>query len=107
MNQKDIRLDLLRKIEKNPQYTQRQLSKDMEVSLGKINYCIRKLSEKGLIKISNFKNNPSKMGYVYLLTPKGIDEKAKLTFLFLKRKVKEYEMLKDEINKLIEDTAKL
>ncbi len=98
MNQKDIRLDLLRKIELNPEYTQRELSEEMGVSLGKVNYCIKKLTEKGLIKITNFKQNPNKVGYVYILTPRGIEEKTKLTFSFLKRKVIEYEILKKEIN---------
>ena len=100
MNQKDIRLDLLRKLESNPEYTQRELSKEMGVSLGKVNYCIKKLTEKGWIKLTNFKQNPNKMGYAYLLTPRGIDEKAKLTISFLKRKVIEYEILKKEINAL-------
>ena len=100
MNQKDIRLDLLRKIELNPEYTQRELSKEMGVSLGKVNYCIKKLTEKGLIKITNFKQNPNKVGYVYFLTPRGIEEKTRLTFSFLKRKIIEYEILKKEINEL-------
>lgn len=100
MNQKDIRLDLLRKLEINPERTQRELSKEMGVSLGKVNYCIKKLTEKGWIKLTNFKQNPNKMGYVYLLTSKGIDEKTKLTISFLKRKVIEYEILKKEINEL-------
>ena len=100
MNIKDIRLDLLRKLESNPKLTQRELSQEMGVSLGKVNYCIRKLTEKGLIKISNFKQNPKKMGYVYLLTPEGIEEKTRLSISFLKRKVIEYEILKKEINVL-------
>ena len=100
MNNKDIRLDLLHKLESNPEYTQRDLSRVMGVSLGKINYCMKKLTEKGLIKITNFKQNPKKMGYAYLLTPKGIEEKSKLTFSFLKRKLIEYEILKKEINEL-------
>jgi len=107
MNQKDIRLDLLRKLEVNPEYTQRELSKEMDVSLGKINYCIKKLTEKGWIKLTNFKQNPNKVGYAYLLTPRGIEEKTKLTFSFLKRKIKEYEILKDEINKLKEDIGQI
>ena len=97
LNQKDIRLDLLRKLESSPECTQRELSKEMGVSLGKVNYCIRKLTEKGLIKITNFKQNPNKMGYAYLLTPQGIEEKSRLTFAFLKRKIIEYEILKKEI----------
>ena len=100
MNQKDIRLDLLRKLESNPEYTQRELSKEMRVSLGKVNYCIKKLTEKGWIKLTNFKQNPNKVGYVYILTPRGIEEKSSLTFSFLKRKVIEYEILKKEINEL-------
>lgn len=100
MNQKDIRLDLLRRLESNPTLTQRALSKEMGVSLGKVNYCIKQLTEKGLIKISNFRQNPNKVGYVYILTPRGIEEKTKLTFSFLKRKVIEFEVLKKEINEL-------
>jgi EPS-associated MarR family transcriptional regulator len=100
MNQKDIRLDLLRKLESSPESTQRELSLEMGVSLGKVNYCIKKLTEKGLIKLTNFKQNPNKMGYVYLLTPSGIEEKSRLTFSFLKRKIVEYEVLKKEINAL-------
>jgi len=107
MNQKDIHLDLLRKLEVNPEYTQRELSQEMEVSLGKINYCMKKLIEKGWIKLSNFRRNPNKVGYTYILTPKGIEEKTKLTFSFLKVKMEEYEILKKEISKLKKDTEKL
>ena len=97
MNNQDIRLDLLRKLESNPQFTQRELAKEMGVSLGKVNYCMKKLTEKGLVKLTNFTHNPNKMGYAYLLTPQGIDEKSRLTFSFLKKKVIEYEILKKEI----------
>ena len=107
MNQKDIRLDLLRKLESNPSLTQRALSKEMGVSLGKINYCIKQLTEKGLVKISNFKQNPNKICYAYILTPKGIEEKKRITFSFLKRKIREYEILKEEINKLKEDVGQI
>lgn len=100
MNNKDIRLDILQKIELNPKHTQRELSKEIGVSLGKINYCIKKLTEKGLIKISNFNQNPNKVGYFYLLTPKGIEEKTKLTYFFLNQKIKEYEKLEEEIKQL-------
>ena len=100
MNKRDIRLDLLRRLESNPEYTQRELSREMGVSLGKVNYCMKKLTEKGLIKLTNFTHNPNKMGYAYLLTPSGIEEKSRLTFSFLKRKVIEYEILKKEINEL-------
>jgi len=107
MNKRDIRLDLLRKLESNPEYTQRELSKDMGVSLGKVNYCIKKLTEKGLIKLTNFTHNPNKMGYAYLLTSQGIEEKSRLTFSFLKRKIVEYEILKKEINALQLESNKI
>jgi len=100
MNNQDIRLDLLRKLQASPESTQRELSREMGVSLGKVNYCIKKLTEKGLIKLTNFTHNPNKIGYAYLLTPSGIEEKSRLTFSFLKRKVIEYEILKKEINAL-------
>jgi EPS-associated MarR family transcriptional regulator len=100
MNSQDIRLDLLRKLESNPQSTQRELSREMGVSLGKVNYCMKKLTEKGLIKLSNFTHNQNKMGYAYLLTPSGVEEKTRLTISFLKRKIVEYEILKKEINAL-------
>ena len=107
MNNKDIHLDLLRKLELNPAYTQRELSQEMGVSLGKVNYCMKKLNEKGWIKLKSFRNNPNKVRYAYLLTPKGIEQKASLTIAFLKIKMEEYEMLKDEINALKKDTEKL
>ena len=107
MNNKDIHLDLLRKLEANPEYTQRELSQEMGVSLGKINYCMKKLIEKGWIKLSNFSHNPNKVGYIYLLTSKGIKQKTRLTFAFLAIKLEEYEMLKDEISKLKQDAEKL
>jgi EPS-associated MarR family transcriptional regulator len=100
MNKRDIHLDLLRKIESNPKYTQRKLSSEMGVSLGKINYCLKKLTEKGLVKFTNFSQNKNKIVYVYLLTPRGIEEKSKLTVSFLKRKIYEYELLKKEISEL-------
>ena len=107
MIKKEIHLDLLRKLEVSPELTQRELSKDMGVSLGKINYCMQKLIEKGWVKISNFSNNPSKVSYIYLLTPKGIEQKGRLTIAFLKIKLEEYEVLKNEINKLKQDAQKL
>ena len=100
MNNQDIRLDLLRRLESNPQLTQRQLSTEMGVSLGKVNYCMKKLTEKGWVKLTNFSHNQNKMGYAYLLTSSGIEEKTRLTFSFLKTKLIEYEVLKKEINAL-------
>ena len=107
MNKKDIQLDLLRKLEANPECTQRELSKEMGVSLGKVNYCMKKLIEKGWVKLTNFSHNPNKVGYIYFLTPKGIEQKTRLTFSFLATKLKEYEILKEEITKLKQDAKKL
>lgn len=107
MNNKEIHLDLLRKLEEDPNLTQRQLSKEMGVSLGKINYCMQKLIEKGWIKLSSFSQNANKSNYKYLLTTKGIEQKTRMTFTFLKIKMNEYEMLKKEIKKLEEDAAKI
>ena len=107
MNNKDIHLDLLRKLESNPEYTQRELSKEMGVSLGKVNYCIKKMTKKGWVKLLNFSRSPNKIGYTYLLTPIGIEQKARLTISFLKIKIEEYEILKEEIRKLKQDTEKL
>jgi len=89
--------ELLRKIEKKPDSTQRELAEDLGFSLGKLNYCLKALREKGLIKIENFKKNPKKINYIYVLTPKGITEKTKLTVNFMKRKMKEYDELKYEL----------
>ena len=107
MNNRDIHLDLLRKLEANPEYTQRELSQEMGVSLGKINYCMKKLIEKGWVKLTNVSHNPNKVGDIYLLTPKGIEQKGRLTISFLKLKIKEFEILKEEIRKLKQDTEKL
>lgn len=103
MNHKDIHLELLRKIEANPECTQRELSQEMGVSLGKVNYCMKKLFERGLIKLSNFRGNSNKSRYIYLLTPKGIKQKTRLTISFIERKLKEYDELKAEIESLQED----
>ena len=91
--------NVLRKIQNKPEFTQRQLAEDLGFSLGKLNYCLKALKVKGLVKISNFKKNPNKSNYIYILTPKGITQKPKLTINFMKRKMKEYEELKKEINK--------
>ena len=90
---------VLRKIQSRPESTQIELAKDLGFSLGKLNYCLKALKNKGLIKINNFSKNPNKINYIYVLTPKGIAEKTKLTINFMKRKMREYEELKSEINK--------
>ena len=92
-------LNVLRKIKKKPYSSQRKLAEDLGFSLGKLNYCLKALQEKGLIKIKNFKKNPKKINYIYVLTPKGITEKTKLTINFMKRKMKEYDELKFELTK--------
>ena len=93
MDKKEDHLDVLRKVEKKPGSTQRELAKDLGFSLGKLNYCLKALQAKGLVKIKNFKANPKKMNYIYVLTPKGIAEKTKLTINFMKRKMQEYDEL--------------
>ncbi len=91
--------EILRTIKNQPDLTQRDIAKNLKLSLGKVNYCIQSLKEKGLIKINNFKKNPNKIGYLYILTPKGLSEKTKLTIQFMKRKLSEYEELKKELKK--------
>ena len=90
-------LDILRKVSKNPKLNQRKLANDLNLSIGKVNYVLKELKKKGLIKIQNFKNNPKKTGYFYLLTPRGISEKTKLTIRFMTRKLEEYDELKSEL----------
>ena len=92
-------LDLLIKIDKNPKSSQRKLAGELGFSLGKLNYCIKSLKEKGLIKIKNFRKNPNKSNYFYILTPSGIKEKTTLTINFMKRKMVEYEELKKNLKK--------
>jgi EPS-associated MarR family transcriptional regulator len=91
---------LLRAINANPQMTQRELSSRLGLSLGKINFLIKAMIEKGFIKADNFKNSKHKIAYLYFLTPSGIEEKAKITYRFLKRKMAEYEKLEEEIQQL-------
>ncbi|WP_440910935.1 MarR family EPS-associated transcriptional regulator [Candidatus Pelagibacter sp.] len=96
MNDNQDNFNILRLIIKKPRVTQRELSNELGISLGKINFCLKELKKKGLIKISNFKQNKNKMNYIYLLTPKGLSQKTELTLNFMKRKMKEYEELKRE-----------
>ena len=96
MNDNQDNFNILRLIIKKPRVTQRELSNELGISLGKINFCLKELKKKGLIKISNFKQNKNKMNYIYLLTPKGLSQKTELTLNFMKRKMKEYDELKRE-----------
>lgn len=91
---------LLRLIESRPDATQRELAQALGVSLGKVNYCVNALIEKGLVKARNFRNSQNKLAYAYLLTPRGIERKTAVTVQFLRRKVNEYEALKREIAEL-------
>ena len=92
-------LNILREIDRKPESSQRRLAGKLGFSLGKLNYCLNALKDKGLIKISNFKRNPNKINYIYVLTPRGLSQKTQLTLNFMKRKMKEYEELKKEIKK--------
>ena len=96
---KQEELEILRSIDKNNNSSQRELAKELGYSVGKLNHCIKALKEKGLLKIKNFRNNKNKISYLYLLTPRGIKKKTNLTFLFMKRKMREYDELKREIEK--------
>ena len=89
---------VLRSIQKHPNSSQRRLAKELGFSLGKLNYCIKALQGKGLVKIQNFKKNPNKLNYLYVVTPKGITERARLTINFMKRKMQEYDELKKELD---------
>ena len=99
MKNKEDHFEVLRKIQKKPKSSQRELAEELGFSLGKLNYCIKALKSKGLIKINNFKKNPNKLNYIYVLTPKGISERTKLTVNFMKRKMQEYDELKKELKR--------
>ena len=99
MNNNQDHFNVLRSIENKPDSSQRELANELGFSLGKLNYCLKALKNKGLIKIENFKKNPNKFNYFYVLTPKGAIEKAKLTINFMKRKMEKYEELKRKLKK--------
>ena len=100
MHKSDTEYIILNILKDNPKMTQRQLSKELGLSLGKTNYVIRALVDKGWVKLSNFKRSDSKLGYLYLLTPEGVTEKSILAQNVLSRKLKEYNRLKEEIETL-------
>jgi EPS-associated MarR family transcriptional regulator len=100
VSKKQNQYQILKSLEQDSNFTQRQLSNNLGVSLGKVNYCIKSLVEKGFIKVNNFRNNKNKIQYAYLLTPKGIEEKSKLTLDFIRIKTQEYNTLKQEIESL-------
>jgi len=100
-------LKVLREITQTPEMTQRELSSRLGISLGKVNFLVNALIQKGLIKAHNFKNSHNKKAYLYYLTPAGIEEKAKITYRFLKRKLKEYEQLEEQIQLLKKEVGEL
>ena len=99
MRHKNEHFDLLRKISKNPKVSQRDLAIELELSLGKVNYCLSALKRKGFVKISNFRKSKNKIKYLYVITPKGITEKTKLTISFMRQRMKEYDELKKDLEK--------
>lgn len=107
IEQEETHYRVLRLLEANPQMNQREMAAALGVSLGKTNYCLKALLDKGWIKMQNFKNSESKLAYAYLLTPKGIAEKADLASRFLRQKMDEYERLKDEIAALQSEVGRV
>lgn len=103
----ESRYRILRLIEHNPAISQRELARELGTSLGKVNFCVNALIDKGVLKADSFLNSRNKRAYAYVLTPRGIKEKARVTLRFLKRKVSEYEALQNEIAELTEEARKL
>ncbi|MHB8789311.1 MAG: MarR family EPS-associated transcriptional regulator [Desulfobulbaceae bacterium] len=99
----EIHYHLLKILENNPNLTQRQMAEEMGLSLGKFNYCLRELVKKGIVKIERFKSSDNKAAYMYILTPHGMEQKTKITASFLKRKMTEYELLKQQIDELSQE----
>jgi EPS-associated MarR family transcriptional regulator len=102
----EVRYRLLRLLESNPKLTQRELARELGMSLGRTNYCLQSLIEKGWIKATNFKNSRNKIAYMYLLTPRGIERKTQVTLRFLQRKLEEYESLRAEIERIRQDAER-
>ncbi len=100
MSNDEVHFRVMRLIQENSQLTQRDLARQLGISLGKANYCLKALVEKGFVKAENFQRSDRKLAYAYLLTPAGIDEKARVTVSFLRRKIQEFEALKAEIESL-------
>ena len=92
--------NILRKIQKKPELSQREAAEELDLSLGKLNYCLKELKKKGFIKINNFRNSKNKLKYAYILTPRGLSEKTKVTINFMKLKMKEYDELAKELESI-------
>tara|TARA_Y100001970_G_C14033160_1_gene749677 strand:+ start:175 stop:483 length:309 start_codon:yes stop_codon:yes gene_type:complete len=100
MKNEQDQFEVLRKIQKKPESSQRELAEELGFSLGKLNYCLKALQKKGLVKLQNFQKKTNKISYLqYVITPKGISERTKLTINFMKRKMQEYDELKRELKK--------
>lgn len=107
MLDESTRYRLLKLLETHPGLSQRQLARELGISLGKVNFCLSALIEKGLLKASNFRNSQNKLAYMYLLTPAGVEEKTRITLQYLKIKMREYETLQSEIDELRREAASL
>ena len=105
MLDEEIRYRMLRELERDPQLSQRDLAERLGVSVGKTNYCLKALVEKGLVKVENFRRSGNKLAYAYQLTPRGLADKARVTRRFLQIKLKEYESLQNEIEELRQEVA--
>lgn len=107
MQQEDLHFHILRRLEKKPDMTQRELADELGISVGRVNYCVRALMEKGLVKARNFRNSRNKRAYLYKLTPNGLSEKAAMTLRFIQRKEQERQALLREIEDLREEAGEL
>ena len=103
----EYRYRILKLLEADPHASQRKIADELGISLGRVNYCLQALIQKGLVKVNNFRNNANKQAYLYLLTPKGFNEKTRVTLRFLKVKLNEYETLKSELEELQREAVKV
>ncbi|MEX2359678.1 MAG: MarR family EPS-associated transcriptional regulator [Gammaproteobacteria bacterium] len=103
----EVRFRLLRMLADHPEASQREIARELGFSLGKVNFCLKALVEKGLVKIANFGRSSNKQRYAYLLTARGAEDKARMTLRFLNRKLKEYEALESEIRQLQSEALEL
>jgi EPS-associated MarR family transcriptional regulator len=103
----EFRFKIMQLVEKNPAITQREVARELGMSIGKANFCLKALIDKGILKADSFRNSKNKRAYAYVLTPSGIDERARLTVNFLKRKLEEYEAIQKEIADLTEQAQHL
>lgn len=103
----EYRYKILKILEANPEISQRDLARELDISLGRVNFCLKALIEKGLLKATNFRNSRNKLAYMYFLTPTGIEEKSVITARFLKIKMQEYANLEAEIKELRREATQL